>query len=280
MPHPQSSVESVDRRWIPALRGLRLAGSPFGVGAIGGFYALWCVIGLILCLVFIPFVALGKVDAFTTALNPVAKYGFALPMGLIASATWISRFVARLLISTLPEPSAARVVAWASVLGRLSVPVGMALLWTSGGPLTKGLLLPGILACSGIAWSGLFAEWGFNRTLRSTSGTTIPPSNELQPTRDSCNPSASEGKGVFTRDVGDWFARRFPRANRILARAFWILFPVLYVVASSMAQDGDLHAVGRALLRLAVVAPIFLQIFWIPREALAEIIETVSRKVA
>jgi hypothetical protein len=280
MPHPPSSVESVDRRWNPVLRGLRLASSPFGIGAIGGFYALWCVIGLILGLAFIPFVALGKVDAFTTALNPVAKYGFVLPMGLIASMTWISKFVARLLICTIPKPSAMRALAYVSALGRFSVLAGMVMFWTSGETLTKGLLLPGILACSGIAWLGLFAEWVFNRTLRSTSGTTIPPGNELQPIPDSGNPSASAGKGVFTRDVGDWFAGRFPRAHRILARAFWILFPVLYVVASSLAQNGDLHALGDPLLRLAVVAPIFLQIFWIPRAALAEAIDVVSRKVA
>jgi hypothetical protein len=77
--------------------GLRLADSYLGVGAIGCFYALWCLIGLILCFVCIPFAVLGKLDTFEDALNPVALYGFLLPMALMAATTWAVKLFSRLL---------------------------------------------------------------------------------------------------------------------------------------------------------------------------------------
>ena len=50
--HQSAELEAPRRK---AFRlGLRLADSYFGAGLMVWFYALWALIGLILCLVFIP----------------------------------------------------------------------------------------------------------------------------------------------------------------------------------------------------------------------------------
>ena len=61
-------------------RGLRLANSYLGTVLIAWFYALWALIGLILCLVFITMAIMGKSNAFEKGLNPIALYSFGAPM--------------------------------------------------------------------------------------------------------------------------------------------------------------------------------------------------------
>lgn len=285
MPHPQSFVDSVDRRWDAVLKGLRLANSFLGIGAIGGFYALWGLIGLILCLVFIPFAILGRVDAFTTALNPVAKFAFVLPLGLMAAATWAVNLASRLLWCAIPEPLTARGLAGVSVAGRISVLIGAMLFWRSHSTAIQGLLHPEILACSGIAWLGLLAEWGFVRTLRSEWGMGYPSITglkagepEANPETDSENPTGQAGKGVLTRDVGEWFAGRFPQVHRHWVQVSWFVFPLLYVTVFSLADNGSPEAAMAAVLRLMVVAPALLQVFWIQSKGLESLIDTASKK--
>jgi hypothetical protein len=56
----------------------------------------------------------------------------------------------------------------------------------------------------------------------------------------------------------------------------WILFPLGYVTVSSLADNGDLRAVPEAILRLAVIAPVILQTFWIPSYKLHSLIDAFS----
>src|ERR1035438_10213468 len=53
-------VERRGARWKAVGRGLRLANSYLGTVLIAWFYASWALIGLILCLVFIPMAIMGK----------------------------------------------------------------------------------------------------------------------------------------------------------------------------------------------------------------------------
>ena len=65
----------------------------------------------------------------------------------------------------------------ASVMGRLSVVIGAVYLWLRGAPWGKGLLLPEVVACSGVAWLGSISEWIFIRTLQHQF---IPAANPPQ----------------------------------------------------------------------------------------------------
>jgi len=42
------------------------------------------------------------------------------------------------------------------------------------------------------------------------------------------------------------------------------LLTLLYVIATSLANDGNLRTTPDVLLRLAVIAPVILQALWIP----------------
>jgi hypothetical protein len=280
-------AEPEGTRWKAVRLGLRLANSYLGAGMIVWVYALWVLIGLILCVVLIPFAVLGKVDVFKNALNPFALYGFLLPMALTAAITWAVKLFSRLLWCGIPEPLTARFLALASVVGRLSVLFALGHVWLSREPFGKGLLLPATIACSGIAWLGLVAEWGFIRTLRRDFIPAADPvlsSDEL----DKAVEDATEAEGVteqnkksiftFTSDdVGDWFKRHFPRGYKFVV---WILLPVAYATVSSLADNGDPRAIPSAILRLAVIAPAFLQIFWIPGHEIDRLINAFSQKTA
>ena len=126
-----------------------------------GLYLLWCVIGLILCFVLAAFIYAGSFDAFTKALNPWALYGLVLPLALMAAATWVQKFVSRLLWCAIPGSLTGKFLALAAVAGRVSVLAAGLSLAQSGEPLAKGLLDPQIVACSGLAWLGLLADGGF-----------------------------------------------------------------------------------------------------------------------
>jgi len=53
-----------------------------------------------------------------------------------------------------------------------------------------------------------------------------------------------------------------------------------YVAVSSLGNNGDLRAVPEAILRLAVVAPAILQIFWIPGDKIDRLIAAFSPTTA
>jgi hypothetical protein len=261
-------------------RGLRLANSYLGAVLIAWFYALWALIGLILCFVFIFMAIMGKADDFEKGLNSIALYCLVAPMALMAAATWAVKLFSRLLWCAIPEPLTATFLALASVLGRLCVVIGAVYLWLRGGPWGKGLLLPEVVACSGIAWLGLVAEWGFIRTLQHEF---IPTANPAQSSdeRDNVQENAGEDErvtephkeSVLRRDLGGWFKSRFPKGYKLVV---WILLPVGYVTVSSLASNGDPRAVPEAILRLAVIAPIILQTFWIPNDKLHRLIDAFS----
>ena len=267
-------------RWKAVRLGLRLAKSWLGVGLIARFYLIWCLIGLLLCFVFIPFALLGKMDVFNQVMNPVALYGYLLPMALLAAATWAVRLFSRLLWCGIPEPLTATFLAFASVAGRLSVLFALGHMWISGGPFGKGLLLPGTIACSGIAWLGLVADLGFIRSLRrdfiaapDPALTSVKLDHAAEEATESKGVTDRSKKAVFTRDLGEWFKERFPRAYQVVT---WILLPVAYVAVSSLADDGNPQAIPNAILRLAVIAPVILQIFWIPGDGIDELICALS----
>ena len=267
-------------RWKALRFGLRLANSYLGAGLIACFYALWALFGLILCLVFIPIAIMGKEDVFKNGLKPIALYGFVVPMAVLAAATWGVKFFSRLLWCAIPEPLMATLFALASVSGRLCVVIGVVYLWLRGGPWGKGLLLPGVVACSGIAWLGLAAEWGFMRTLQREFIPTVNPAQSSCEMDNAGVNSAEDERiteqdkqSVFRRDLGEWFKRRFPKGYKLVV---WILFPLGYVTVSSLADNGDLRAVPEAILRLAVIAPVILQTFWIPSYKLHSLIDAFS----
>jgi hypothetical protein len=280
---PQSA-ELQSTRWRALRFGLRLANSYFGLVLIGWFYALWALIGLILCLVFIPMAILGKAHAFENALKPIALYGFVTPMAVLAIATWALKCFSRLLWCAIPEPVVAALLAVGSVIGRLSLIAGAVYLWLRGGPLGKGLLLPDVVACSGIAWLGLVTEWGFIRILQDEF---IPPANPAQSSAEMAHTGINSSKdrpvtephkeSVFRRNLGEWFKSRFPKGYKLVV---WILFPMGYAAVSSLADNGDPRTIPEAILRLAVIAPAILQIFWIPGDQIEGLINRFSQTVA
>jgi len=273
-------VDLGDARWKAVRLGLRLANSYLGVGLIGWFYALWALFGLVLCLAFIPIAIMGKEDAFKSWLNPVALYGLAVPMAVLAAATWAAKLFSRLLWCATPEPMLATLLAFAAVTGRLCVSVGVAYLWLRGGPWRKGLLVPDVVACAGTAWLGLVAEWGFIRALQHEFFPTANPDYSSSLTVDAGKDLTNDEHltkpptgSILRRDLGEWFKSRFPTGYKLVV---WIFLPVGYVAVSSLANDGDPRAVPEAILRLAVVAPVILQTFWIPNDKLHGLIEALS----
>ncbi len=267
-------------RWKAVRLGLRLANNYLGTVLVVWFYALWVLIGLILCLVFIPVAIGGKEDAFKNGLNPIAWYCFVVPLAVLAAATWGVKFFSRLLWCAIPEPLLAAFLALASMIGRLGVVIGVVYLWLRGGPWGKGLLLPEVVACSGIAWLGLVAEWGFIRTLEHEF---IPVANPAQSSGEMDNAGVNIGEAeretephkqnILKRDLGEWFKRRFPNGYKLVV---WILFPLGYAAVSSLADNGDPRAVPEAILRVAVIAPAILQTFWIPSDKLHRLINAFS----
>lgn len=273
-------------RWKAVRLGLQLASSYRGTVAIVLFYGLWVLIGLLLCFVLIPFAILGKTDAFNRAINPVARYGFLLPMGLMAATTWAVKLFSRFLWCAIPEPLSATFLAFVSAGGRLAVVVGASYLWTWSTPYGHGLLRPEVVLCSGLAWLGLFADWTFIRTLRSellSSNCSAKSSGQQETVEEivaTTQDRVTEPKkgNIFTRefDPGAWLKSRFPRTHTFVS---WILVPVAYVTVSSLADNGDPHAIPRAIFRLAVVAPAILQVFWVPSQPkLTEILEMVGAR--
>lgn len=262
-------------------RGLRLANSYLGTVLIAWFYGLWALIGLILCLVLIAMAIMGKANTFEKGLSSVALYCFVAPMAVLLAATWAVKLFSRLLWCAIPEPLMATFLALASLLGRLCVVIGALYLWLRGGPWAKGLLLPEVVACSAIAWLGLVADWGFIRTLQ----------DELMPTAHSTESSAEMDKEqenageeervteqprerILRRDVGAWFKSRFPKCYKLVV---WILLPLGYVTVSSLAGNGDPRAIPEAILRVAVIAPVILQTFWIPNDKLDRLVVALSQ---
>ncbi len=276
--HERTEFEGT--RWKAVRLGLRLVNSHVGVLAIARFYLIWGLIGLILCVVLIQFAVLGKTRAFETALNPIALYGYVLPIALMAAATWAVKLFSRLLWCGIPRPLTATLLAYASVAGRLSVVFAFGSAWFSGGPFVKGLLLPETIAASGIAWLGLVAEWGFIRILRRDFipvGDPVLPPDELDKTKEDATEAEDvteqNKKSVFTRDLGEWFKGRFPRWHKL---ASWILLPAAYVIVCWLNDNGNLQAIPDAILRLAVITPAVLHIFWIPGGAIDRLINSFS----
>jgi hypothetical protein len=268
-------------RWKAVRLGLLLANSHVGPALIAWCYALWALIGLLLCLVFIPMVIMGKADAFEKGFNPIALYGFVVPMAGLAAATWAVKLLSRLLWCAFPEPLVATFLALASVIGRLCVVIGAVHLWLRGGPWGKGLLLPQVVACSGIAWLGLVAEWGFIQTLWQEFIATANPARSsvetdqagIDPTKDEHVPEQPRAS-ILRLDLGEWFKSRFPRGYKLVV---WILLPLGYVTVSSLADNGDPRAVLEAILRLAVIASVIVQTFWIPNDKLYRLIDAFSQ---
>ena len=274
------SAKFTGARWRAVRRGLHMANSWFGIGLMARFYLIWGVLGLSLCFGLIPFALLGKMDAFNQVMNPVALYGYLLPIALIAAITWAVKLFSRVLWCAIPEPLSATFFAYASVAGRLSILLALGCVWHSGEPFGKGLLLPGTIACAGIAWLGLGADWEFIRTLRRDF--IAEPDPALTADRlDEVAEAAAEGGGVsernkktfFTRDFGEWFKAHFPKAYKIVT---WVLVPLAYVAVSSLADDGNPQAIPYAILRLAVISPVFLQIFWMPGDVTGTLICALS----
>ncbi len=282
--HERAEFEGA--RWKAVRLGLSLANSHVGLLALARFYLIWGLIGLILCVILIPFAVLGKMNAFNNVMNPVALYGFVLPLGLMAAATWAVKLFSRLLWCGIPKPLTATLLAYASVAGRLAVLFALGSAYLSGGPFAKGLLLPVTIGCSGIAWLGLVAEWGYMRILRRAfipSPDPALPSDELDNGVENANEADcvtdETKKSIFTRNFncGAWLKRRFPKAHKFVV---WILLPVAYVTVSSLADNGNLQAIPDAILRLAVIAPAFLQVFWIPGAAIERLISAFSPRTA
>lgn len=279
----QESARFTGVRWQAFRLGLRLAQSQLGPGAIICFYGLWCLLGLILCLVFIPYAVWGKVDTFTKALNPVALYCYLLPMALMAAITWAVKLASRLLWCGIPEPRSARWLACAAVAGRLAFLGGILKLQPWAGPLDQGLLVSGTLAVCGLAWLGLLAEWGFMQTLRrafiSGSDPARPPA-ELKSEVENAGQDHVAGttkKNLFTRQLhpGEWFERRFPVSYQV---ALWIILPLGYIMFRSMADSGGLQTVPQAILRWAVILSAIFQIFWLPGDGMAQLSQVFSQK--
>jgi hypothetical protein len=253
-------------RWKAVRLGLRLANSFLGASLIAGFYVLWALIGLILCLVLIPMAIMGKEHAFENGLKPIALYCFAVPMAVLVAATWAVKFFSRLLWCAIPEPLMAMFLALTSVIGRLCVVIGVVYLWLQGGTWGKGLVLPEVVACSGISWLGLVVEWGFIRTLQHEfipSANLAQSSGEMDTAKEKEVERITEPQkeSIFRRNVGEWFKNRFPKGYKLVV---WIVFPLGCVAVSSLADNGDPRALPVAILKFAVIAAVILQTFWIP----------------
>jgi hypothetical protein len=268
-------------RWSAVARGLRLANSRLGAGTMGMFYALWGLIGIGLSLALLVAAACGVVDNFRRAMEPVALYGFILPLALMTASTWIVKLCARFLWCAIPAPPTAAALACAAVVGRLAVLTGAVCLWAWHRPVGEGLLRPQVLACSAVAWLGLATEWGFIRLLRrfphAAPGSPRPAfDSEVAEATGPEPDSAQQVKGsVWTRrfDPGTWCARRFPTAYRPFG---WVMLPLVGVAAASLAESGDLQSLPAALLRLAVAGPALLQPFWVPRGERGALADAIS----
>ena len=261
--HKPDDLEGV--RWRTTRLGLRLANNWIGLRVFLLFFGLWCLIGLALCLVLIPFAVAGKVEVFSKALEPVAMYGYALPIAFIVAATWGVKLFSRLLWCWIPEPFVARFLALVSTVGRLAVLFALGYIWYRGKRFRNGLLLPAVLACSGAAWLGLAAEWVFiwvvhghfipNDETANSSGT---PDNEADiPNEEELG---EEEKNVLTRNIdpGRWLKKRFPRGHALVT---WVVFPLGYAALTSITNDGDPKAIPKALLMFSVIYPAILQAF-------------------
>jgi len=227
---------------------------------------------------------MGKVHAFEKWLNPIGLYGFVVPMAVLAAAAWAVKLFSSVLWCAIPEPLMAKFLALASAIGRLCALIGAVYLLLRGGPWGKGLLLPEVVACSGIAWLGLVAEWEFIRTLQHEF---IPAANLAESSGgvDNAGENAAEAErvteqpkeSILRRNLGEWFQRRFPKGYKFVV---WILLPLGYVAVSSLGSNGDLRAVPEAILRLAVIAPAILQIFWKPGDKIDRLIDAFSPTTA
>jgi hypothetical protein len=205
-------------------------------------------------------------------------------MAVLVAATWAVKFFSRLLWCAIPEPLMATFLALASVIGRLCVVIGVVYLWLRGGTWGKGLVLPEVVACSGIAWLGLVVEWGFIRTLQHEF---IPSANPAQSSSemDNAKEDAAEvervtepqKESIFRRNLSEWCKSRFPNGYKLVV---WILFPLGCVAVSSLADNGDPRAVPVAILKFAVIAPVILQTFWIPNDKLHRLIDALSQTAA
>jgi len=291
---PHNRAELDGTRWKAVLLGLRLANSHLGVFAFGCIYLLWGILlGVIVFLLLIPFALLDKMDAFGDVVGSIIFYGYVLPLVLIFASTWAVKLFARLLWCGVPEPVMATLLAFVSAAGRLCVLLAVGYLCLRGGPFGKGPLLPEVIVCSGIAWLGLVAEWGFIRTLRrhlnpipdsamlpAESNGTAEGSSGPDDVVNHTNGSPSKrdlGESPFKRDLGERFRSRFPRGHKFIA---WILLPIAYVAFSSLADEGNFRAVPIAVVRLAIIAPVILQVFWIPSGGIDPLINALSERTS
>jgi hypothetical protein len=270
-------------RWKAVRRGLSLTTSYFGVIAFIWIYAIWLLIAAILGLVVMPFAIRGKVDFLNDILNPFALYGFVWPVALTLAAMWTVKLFSRFLWCRIPQPSMARFLALASVAGRLSTLFALGWVWRSSEPFGKRLLLPETVVLSGIAWLCLIAEWGFMRVLEyhfiGPAQPGVAPSETDKAVANATGAAESaepRRKGLLKRDVGEEFKRRFPKVRSFFSRISWILLLLASVISASMADSGNIHAVPAAILRLAVIAPVILQTFWIPGDQINRLVDAFS----
>ena len=130
----------------------------------------------------------------------------------------------------------------------------------------------------------MVAEWGFIRVLRLEFVPTSDPAqpsdefdNAVEAATETATVTKQNRKAVFTRDLGEWFKGRFPRWHKL---ASWILLPLAYVIVCWLNDNGNLQSIPDAILRLAVITPAVLQIFWIPGAAIERLITAFSPRTA
>lgn len=261
-------------QWSAVRRGLQLANNPLGVVAFSLYYGLWCIIGVVLAAVFIVFIFLDKARAFERALDPVALYAFLCPLALILAVTWAAGFVGRVLWCRIPDLLSGTFLAVMSVAGRIAILVVILFLLRSDQPFKEAVLLPPAMLCAAFAIVGLLSDWGFiwllSRKFAVETATEIADS-QAEPEAQAA--VEKPVKSIFKRDVNELLEKRFPRVNNALRL---IIFPALLILMSWMKDGGHPAALLSALGRFALLIPIILQIFWMPRELTRSVLDAMT----
>ena len=256
-------------RWEIVQRGLRLANRLLYLnGAMALFYGLWVVIGILLVIVHLGLFFAGKADSFERALDPFAKYGFLLPLLALFISCWIAKLYSRILWCAVPEPFFAQILAVLAVLGRLVMIYLAVRLWELPHRLLDLPARADLVLCAVFACLGLLSELLFLRSLPpSITGNELPPANytPIEPDPEEVNEEVfsaiePEKKSVWTRNLDDWLAQRFPRSTKVIS---WICPPLLFLALFCTRSEKPL---GQALLIVSLIYPLILQVFWIPRQ--------------
>ncbi len=258
---------SDEYRWDIVRRGLHLARRFIYLNtAMGLFYGLWALIGMLLCVVYLGYVFAGKSDVFDRALEPFARYGLALPLGVLFVSSWLVKFYCRVLWCAVPEPLSATIFAGLAVFGRVATIYLALQFWLLRSHILDMPPRSDILVSVIFAWLGLASEWLFIRALPTlivpTEPASVNNSDEEEEGEDSST-AEEKPKSFWNINLNDWFAKRFPRMTNVMS---WIFFPILLIVSYAGRYDKSL---AESVFTMSLTGLGIVQVLWTPKQEIA-----------